>query len=120
MESESDEIESNEEIERNNIANTTQIDLFGKIKFEDDTDDLFPSDETEGYEDDEDEFYEDDTPEMKETFGAEQVEKEPVLSEDSFKKSYVSMRGGEAFRSAKETKYKTKEEKLTIIDLNDL
>ena len=120
LESESDEIESNEEIERNNIANTTQIDLFGKIKFEDDTDDLFPSDETEGYEDDEDEFYEDDTPEMKETFGAEQVEKEPVLSEDSFKKSYVSMRGGEAFRSAKETKYKPKEEKLTIIDLNDL
>lgn len=120
LESESDEIESNEEIERNNIANTTQIDLFGKIKFEDDTDDLFPSDETEGYEDDEDEFYEDDTPEMKETFGAGQVEKEPVLSEEGFKKSYVSMRGGEAFRSAKETKYKPKEEKLTIIDLNDL
>jgi hypothetical protein len=120
LESESDEIESNEEIERNNIANTTQIDLFGKIKFEDDTDDLFPSDETEGYEDDEEEFYEDDTPEMKETFGAGQVEKEPVLSEEGFKKSYVSMRGGEAFRSTKETKYKPKEEKLTIIDLNDL
>lgn len=106
-----DELDDMEEL---NVLDETE-DAANDEEDDDDEDNLGEADDADEADDVEDDYFGDNDIKSESNMKDEMpVEKNVEV------KSYTSMRGGAAFKSNKDIKYKSKDEKLTIIDLNDL